>query len=74
MVGKNLFRKLHNSMKAETVRLCSEAEQHNFCPNCGMLLCNGELCEQEPQPEPEEDDTECIQCGSSSGSCSCVSG
>lgn len=40
----NWFRKRKNSMKAETAHLCGLAEQHNFCDNCGLLLCEGDLC------------------------------
>lgn len=78
MAGKNIFSKLYNSKKRETARLCAEAEEHNFCPYCGMLLCNGELCE--PGPEEAEyiqcnsSELECIQCGLSSELCSCSRG
>jgi hypothetical protein len=77
MAGNNIFRKLYNSKKRETARLCAEAEEHNFCPCCGMLLCNGELCEpyeMEDLSEPEHGSMECIQCGLSSELCSCSCG
>ena len=40
----NPFRERMNSKKIETVVLCGRAEEHDFCDNCGMLLCEGELC------------------------------
>jgi len=43
------------SKKAETASLCGKAEQHDFCDNCGMLLCDGELC---GPPESYEDEDE----------------
>jgi len=44
-VNRKDFWLLVRSRKEETARLCDEAEQHDFCPRCGVLLCNGELCD-----------------------------
>ncbi len=35
---------LLNSQKRETAILCNQAEEHEFCEHCGMLLCFGQLC------------------------------
>ncbi len=53
----NLYRRvIINSKKAETRTLCGRAEQHEFCDNCGMLLCEGELCGGPLNAEVDEKD------------------